>query len=107
MALLMKPEPFSTEFDRLFNTLFDRSASEARSWTQPMDLVEAEDHFLLRADLPGMREEDVNIEVRHNPLRVSGERRPEHEQRARRWCRLESQSGKFSPAVTLAAGITP
>jgi HSP20 family protein len=107
MALLMKPEPFGTEFDRLFNTLFDRSAAEARSWTPPMDLVEAEDHFLLRADLPGMREEDVNIEVRDNTLRISGERKAEHEQRERGWYRLERQFGKFSRALTLPEGINP
>ena len=107
MALLMKPEPFSTEFDRLFNTLFDRTASEARSWTPAMDLVEAEDHFLLRADLPGLREEDVNIEVRDNTLRISGERKAEHEQRERGWYRLERQFGKFSRALTLPEGINP
>src|SRR3954469_18308418 len=105
MALLMKPEPFSTEFDRLFNTLFDRSDSEARSRTSRMDLVEAEDHFLLRADLPGMREEDVNIEVRDNTLRIAGERKTEHEQRERGWYRLERQFGKFSRALTLPEGI--
>jgi HSP20 family protein len=104
MALLMKPEPFGTDFDRLFNTLFDRSA-EARSWTPPMDLVEAEDHFLLRADLPGMREEDVNIEVRDNTLRISGERKTEHDQRERGWYRLERQFGKFSRALTLPDGV--
>jgi HSP20 family protein len=107
MALLMKPEPFSTEFDRLFNTLFDRTAAEARSWTPAMDLVEAEDHFLLRADLPGLREEDVNIEVRDNTLRISGERKAEHEQRERGWYRLERQFGKFSRALTLPEGINP
>ena len=107
MALLMKPEPFSNEFDRLFNTLFDRSAAEARSWTPAMDLVEAEDHFLLRADLPGLREEDVNIEVRDNTLRISGERKAEHEQRERGWYRLERQFGKFSRALTLPEGINP
>jgi HSP20 family protein len=105
MALLMKPEPFSTEFDRLFNTLFDRSAADARSWTPAMDLVEADDHFLLRADLPGLREEDVNIEVRDNTLRISGERKAEHEQRERGWYRLERQFGKFSRALTLPEGI--
>src|SRR5689334_3361997 len=105
MALLMKPEPFSAEFDRLFNTLFDRSAAEARSWTPAMDLVEAEDHFLLRADLPGLREEDVSIEVRDNTLRISGERKAEHEQRERGWYRLERQFGKFSRALTLPEGI--
>jgi HSP20 family protein len=104
MALLMKPEPFSADFDRLFNTLFDRSA-EARSWTPPMDLVEAEDHFLLRADLPGLREGDVNIEVRDNTLRISGERKAEHEQRERGWYRLERQFGKFSRALTLPDGL--
>ena len=104
MALLMKPEPFGTDFDRLFNTLFDRSA-EARSWTPAMDLVEAEDHFLLRADLPGLREEDVNIEVRDNTLRISGERKAEHEQRERGWYRLERQFGKFSRALTLPEGV--
>jgi HSP20 family protein len=104
MALLMKPEPFGTDFDRLFNTLFDRSA-EARSWTPPMDLVEAEDHFLLRADLPGLREEDVSIEVRDNTLRIAGERKAEHEQRERGWYRLERQFGKFSRALTLPEGI--
>src|SRR3954453_13476993 len=106
MALLMKPEPFSTDFDRLFNTLFDRSA-EARSWTPPMDLVEAEDHFLLRADLPGLREYDVNIEVRDNTLRISGERKAEHQQHERGWYRLERQFGKFSRALTLPEGINP
>jgi HSP20 family protein len=105
MALLMKPEPFGTEFDRLFSTLFDRSTAGAGSWTPPMDLVEAEDHFLLRADLPGMREDDVNIEVRDNTLRISGERKAEHEQRERGWYRVERQFGKFSRALTLPEGI--
>jgi HSP20 family protein len=104
MALLMKPEPFGTDLDRLFNTLFDRS-SEARSWTPPMDLVEADDHFLLRADLPGMREDDVSIEVRDNTLRIAGERKTEHEQRERGWYRLERQFGKFSRALTLPEGV--
>ncbi len=105
MALLMKPEPFSTEFDRLFNTLFDRSAAEARSWTPAMDLVEAEDHFLLRADLPGLREEDVNIEVRDNTLRISGERKAEHEQRERGWYRVERSFGRFSRSLSLPEGV--
>jgi HSP20 family protein len=104
MALLMKPEPFSTEFDRLFNTLFDRGEA-AQRWTPAMDLVEHEDHFLLRADLPGLVEGDVNLEVRDNTLRISGERKAEHEQRERGWYRLERQFGKFSRALTLPDGI--
>ena len=105
MALLMKPEPFTADFDRLFNTLFERS--DAQRWTPAMDLVEHEDHFLLRADLPGLAEDDVNIEMRDNTLRISGERKAEHEQRERGWYRVERQFGKFSRALTLPEGINP
>ncbi len=104
MALLMKPEPFSTEFDRLFNQLFDRNEA-ARRWVPPMDLVEYDDHFTLRADLPGMGEADVNIEVRDNTLTLSGERRAEHEDRQGGFYRLERQFGKFSRALSLPDGI--
>ena len=106
MALLMKPEPFSTEFDRLFNTLFDRAEAQQR-WVPAMDLVEADDHFLLRADLPGLKEEDVNIEVRDNALTVSGERKAEHEQREKGWYRLERQFGQFSRSISLPEGVDP
>src|SRR5919202_6168507 len=105
MALLMKPEPFSTEFDRLFNQLFDRS--EARRWMPAMDLVEHDDHFVLRADLPGMTDDDINIEVRDNTLTLSGERKAEHEDRQRGWYRLESQFGKLSPALSPPEGVDP
>ena len=104
MALLMKPEPFATDFDRLFNQLFDRNES-ARRWVPAMDLVEHEDHFVLRADLPGMREDDVNIEIRDNTLTLSGERKAEHEERQRGWYRLERQFGRFSRALSLPEGV--
>lgn len=106
MALLMKPEPFSTEFDRLFNTLFDRSQAQQR-WVPAMDLVEGDDHFLLRADLPGMGEDDVSIEVRDNALSVSGERKTEVEQREKGWYRLERQFGRFSRSISLPEGVDP
>ena len=104
MALLMKPEPFTTEFDRLFNQLFDRNEA-ARRWVPAMDLVEYDDHFVLRADLPGMTEADVNIEVRDNTLTLSGERRAEHEDRQGGFYLLERQFGKFSRALSLPDGI--
>ena len=106
MALLMKPEPFTTEFDRLFNQLFDRNEA-ARRWVPPMDLVEHDDHFVLRADLPGMTEADVNIEVRDNTLTLSGERSAEHEDRKGGFYRLERQFGKFSRALSLPEGVNP
>jgi len=104
MALLMRPEPLTADFDRLFNTLFDRNQS-AQRWVPAMDLVEHEDSFLLRADLPGLGQDDVNIELNDGSLTVSGERKAEHEQRERGFYRLERQFGKFSRTLTLPDGI--
>ena len=105
MTLLMKPEPFSSEFNRLFNTLFDESRSQR--WVPAMDLVEADDHFLLKADLPGLGEEDVTIEIRDSALTIAGERKAEHEQRERGWYRVERATGRFSRSLTLPEGIDP
>src|SRR4051812_37222375 len=106
MALLMKPEPFSTDLHRLVNTLFEEGAASQR-WVPPMDLVEADDHFLLKADLPGLSESDVSIEVRDNALTISGERKAEHEARERGWYRVERQTGRFSRSLTLPEGVDP
>ena len=106
MALLMKPEPFSGDLHRLFNTLFEDTATNQR-WVPPMDLVEAEDHFVLKADLPGLAEADVSIEVRDNALTISGERKAEHEKRERGWYRVERSFGRFSRSLTLPEGVDP
>jgi HSP20 family protein len=107
MAFLMKPEPFSSEFNRLFDTLFQTNANSPQRWAPAMDLVEADDHFVLKADLPGLSDEDVSIEVQDNVLTVSGERKSEHEQRQRGWYRLERSFGRFSRSLTLPEGVNP
>jgi HSP20 family protein len=107
MSFLMKPDPFSSEVNRLFNTLFAPGEERAQRWSPAMDLVEAEDHYLLRADLPGMAEEDVAIEIQDNVLTVSGERRDEQEQQSQGWHRVERTFGRFSRSLTLPEGIDP
>jgi HSP20 family protein len=112
MALLMRPEPFSTEFHRLFDSLFEPlngngNGSRTQRWAPAMDLVEADDHFLLKADLPGLGEEDVAIEVQDNVLTLSGERKAEHERKERGWYRLERSFGRFSRSLTLPEGVNP
>jgi HSP20 family protein len=106
MTLLMRQEPFTTEVNRLFNTLLgDEDGGQLQRWSPAMDLVEGEDHFLLKADLPGLSEEDVAIEVSDNTLRISGERKAEHEQKERGWYRMERSFGRFSRSLTLPEGV--
>ena len=107
MALLMQPEPFTREVDRLFDAFLGRSDREGRRWVPPVDLVEAEDHFVLKADLPGLTQDDVAIEVQDGTLSISGERKAEHEQRERGWYRIERAFGSFSRSLTLPEGIDP
>jgi HSP20 family protein len=106
MALLMKPEPFTREIDRVFDAFFGQT-DQTRRWVPPVDLVEAEDHFVLKADLPGLREGDVNIEVQDGTLTISGERKAEHEQRERGWYRIERSFGSFNRSLTLPDGVDP
>ena len=105
MALIMRPEPFSSEFNRLFNTLFEAGDTQAQRWVPAMDLVEADDHFVLKADLPGLTEDDVSIEIQDSTLTISGERREDHEQKERGWYRVERMFGRFSRSLTLPEGV--
>jgi HSP20 family protein len=107
MALLMKPEPFSREVDRLFDAFFGQGERDARRWVPPMDLVESEGHLVLKADLPGLSEGDVSIEVEDGTLRISGERKAEREQTERGWYRIERSFGSFSRSLTLPDGVDP
>ena len=107
MTLLMRPEPFTQEFDRLFSTLFNntRNGGAAQRWVPPMDLVEADDYFVLKADLPGLSEDDVAIEVQDNVLTISGSRQHEHERKEQGWFRLERSYGNFSRSLTIPDGV--
>ena len=99
-----------TEMNRLFSTVFDSPGGNGgtlRRWMPAMDLLETGDHFVLRADLPGMGEEDVNIELEDSTLTISGERKTEHEDTQEGYYRVERASGSFQRSLTLPKGVDP
>ena len=100
-----------SEMNRLFNTFFDAPTgagqAPARRWIPAMDLAESESDFILRADLPGLSEQDVKIELEDNVLTVSGERKSEHEERKEGFYRAERAYGSFSRSLTLPEGVDP
>ena len=101
------------EMNRLFNNFFDPSAPTGRGsnmtrrWLPPMDLVETPDHYVLRADLPGLSDGDVNVQLEDNLLTISGERKSEQDDRQEGYYRLERAFGAFSRSLTLPEGIDP
>ena len=110
---IRRTSDLSTEVNRLFSTFFDtptvRGANGAttRRWIPAMDLVEAGEHYVVKADLPGMTEADVNIEIEDNVLTISGERKAELEEQHEGFYRLERTSGSFSRALALPEGLDP
>jgi HSP20 family protein len=99
------------EMNRLFNTVFDSPAPSnggtLRRWMPAMDLVETDDHFVLRADLPGMSEDDITLEFEDGTLTLAGERKAEHESKNEGYYRVERAFGSFSRSLTLPKGIDP
>jgi HSP20 family protein len=97
------------EFNRLFGTAFDSHTgsgpSARRAWVPAVDLVEDGDSYVLRADLPGVGEEDVKVEVEENVLRITGERSTEKSESRDGFYRLERSSGSFARSLRLPEGV--
>ncbi|MFN8161064.1 MAG: Hsp20/alpha crystallin family protein [Solirubrobacterales bacterium] len=102
-------DALQSDFNRLFDSFFEGRSGEGgrRRWVPAMDLVEDDDHLVLRADLPGISEDDVKIEVKDRVLTVSGERRAEHEEKRGGIRRIERSFGSFSRSLSLPEGIDP
>ena len=99
-----------SEMNRLFNTVFDGptpTGSTMRRWMPAMDLLESGDDFVLKADLPGMSEEDVSIELEDSTLTISGERKAEQRAEGEGYYRVERSTGSFSRSLTLPKGVDP
>jgi HSP20 family protein len=98
------------EVNRLFG-LFDspsgRGSLASREWIPAMDLAEDQGEYVVRADLPGVSEKDVQIELEDKLLTISGERKSEHEERKQGYYRIERASGRFSRSLTLPEGVDP
>jgi HSP20 family protein len=104
--------PVQTEINRLFNTLFDTATPIAatrgsRQWTPALDVVENDGDYVVRADLPGIDEDDVKVEVKDGVLTISGERKSEHEERKDGYHRIERSFGSFTRSLTLPEGVDP
>ena len=101
------------EMNRLFNTFFDqpntsgRNGGAGRQWIPAMDLIETGDHYVLRADLPGLSDEDVNVQLEDNVLTISGERKANRETQQEGYYRLERAFGGFARSLTLPEGVDP
>jgi len=104
-------DSLQSEVNRLFDGFFGNGRAgngvAARRWVPAMDLAEEGDDLVLTADLPGLSEDDVAIEIKDRVLTISGERKAEREREGRGFHRVERSFGRFSRSLTLPDGIEP
>lgn len=104
-------DSLQSDMNRLFDSFFGRRETGrglgAQRWIPPMDLVETDEHLVLRADLPGLERNDIDIEVKDGVLTISGERRAEHEEKGEGFHRVERAFGSFSRSLDLPKGVDP
>jgi HSP20 family protein len=104
-------DPFAalTEIQSEMNRLFDSSLHRRTDWegvfTPAVDLVEEKDHFVLKADLPGLTKDDVSVTLQDNYLTIKGEKKHEAETKDANRYLSERVYGAFSRTIELPATV--
>ena len=103
-------EPFAelaemrSRFDRLFSDLAD---GEGREWTPAIDVVRDNGHLVVRANVPGIKPDELEIKVVHDVLTISGEHEETKEETDKTFVRRERRYGAFSRSMPLPQGVDP
>ena len=109
-ATLGRFEPFRgalslpEQLNRFFNETFDRSREEGglTPWAPSVDIYESEHELVVKADLPDIKPEELDIRVENNILTIRGERKFEKKVNENNYLRVERSFGSFSRSFSLA-----
>jgi len=82
-----------------------RVPTEAVGWVPSVEMYEKEDRFVVRAELPGMKKDEIDVSVVGNTLTISGERKAQSEVKDEDYYRCELCYGKFSRSIGLPAAV--
>jgi len=96
------------EIDRLFEeplAALTRSSQLLSGWTPAFDVYEDKDNVYVRAELPGMRKEDIDLSLHNGSLSVSGERKSEQDVKSAEVYRAERFFGRFQRTITLPTPV--
>lgn len=96
------------EIDRIFEDPFGLLAPTTgffEGWAPPLDVYEDKDKYVVKAELPGMKRDEINVSLDGNTLTVSGERKEEQEKNEGDTYRAERYFGRFQRSITLPAAV--
>ena len=86
-------------------TTANGSGAASRVWSPVVDVAETQNEIVLRAELPGMKQEDIDIELTGDTLTLRGERKFENEERKENFVRVERSYGRFQRSFTLGVPV--
>lgn len=99
------------EMDRIFNELIpfswrlDESETNLGTWTPTTDMMETDNEYVIKVDLPGLTKKDIQINAHDNVLTIEGERRKESKEEKAGYLRNERYFGTFKRSIMLPASI--
>ncbi len=99
------PDAFDRLFEGFFGSPSTRTGNGASAWLPPLDVIEGEKEFTVRAELPGIDPKDVQITVQNNLLTLSGEKKFARAEKGKAFTRSECAYGSFQRTLTLPEGV--
>ena len=99
------------EMDQVFGEFFGRTpfamAATEAAWSPLVDIHETQDHILLQVELPGVKQEDIQVSIEGDRLTLKGERKRETEVKQDQYHRVERSYGHFERSVLLPSVVDP
>ena len=111
MSTLVRWEPFrelgtlQSEMSRLMNGMLEGNGRQSQNWVPALDVWETPTEVVYAFDLPGIREEQISIEVKDETLTISADREKTEETSENGFYRFERRYGTFARAVGLPQGV--
>jgi len=111
LTLLKRCKPFeglTTWYDEFENLFYDNFASEnlKNTWYPAVDIEHKEKEYILRADLPGLKKEDINVTIDKGYLTLKGERKTGNEENKNNYHTIERIYGRFQRTFKVPGGLT-
>ena len=104
-------EELSDRLNQLFTSPWHRPMSEPKEgfalsdWTPAVDIEESNEEFVVRAELPSVKKEDIKVKVEDGVLTIQGERRQQKEEKGRTFRRVERNYGAFARSFVMPAKV--
>jgi HSP20 family protein len=96
------------EMDRLLERFFETDGGELESvgeWRPKIDLTETKDAVVVKAEIPGVEQRDIQVSLQEGALTIKGEKQREKEEKADRYHRVERSYGSFMRSLRLPTAV--